>query len=451
MALYYTCIIFVLYMGCGTILQLISYRSQDIYLTGNPHITFWKWVYKRHTNFVMESIPQLFVNTIKLPKGNLAKPSTTIKSNKFSAIIDKKADLIYDMYLEIELTEPLETKTDTSVISAGMIRRPAYYLIQYVEMEIGGEVVDRLEGEWLDMWFQLSQTHENYIKWERLINGSLIKRATTTNGELTGEITYKFYVPLPFWFCKNYRLALPLIALKYNEVKFNVCFRNDLSILRKKNDSNTITTRPTIKHIELFCDSIFLDLDEKKKFRTCHYEYLVEQVQYQGNYTFDQAETNVNIKLKFSHPVKELFFICQDSDLTTPTKANFAPFSYNKSNNGTDLINKVRLLFNNNLRFAMRESTYFRTVQLYQHHTAGGYISNNKINLQERGFIYVYSFALDPEEYQPSGTCNFSRIDVPQLWLTLKESIGSKKNIRIYAKSYNVFRLAGGMGGLLYV
>ena len=119
-------------MGCGTILQLISYRSQDIYLTGNPQITFWKWVYKRHTNFVMESIPQLFVNTIKLPKGNLAKPSTTIKSNKFSAIIEKKADLIYDMYLEIELTEPRETKTDTSVITGGMIQRPAYHLIQYV-------------------------------------------------------------------------------------------------------------------------------------------------------------------------------------------------------------------------------------------------------------------------------------------------------------------------------
>jgi len=256
------------------------------------------------------------------------------------------------------------------------------------------------------------------------------------------------YIPLTFWFSKNPGLAIPLIALQYHELKIHISLKPDTSILRFTGGGNELVERPTISNARLFSDYIFLDTDERREFSSACHEYLIEQVQFNGPYTYTQTETNANIKLKLNHPVKELVWLCQDSSNTSVGSFNYAPFSYNTGGNGLDLVKNVDLLFNNNKRFSRRENTYFRIVQAYQHHTGG--FDHDTTNTNEKGFYYIYSFAINPEDHQPSGTCNFSRIDDPLLLLELNDSQGTNKFVRIYAINYNVFKVTGGMGSLVY-
>jgi len=416
-------------MGCGTLLQLVSYGSQDIYLTGNPQITFFKAVYKRHTNFTIESIEQVFTNNIQ---------SHCITN---SCIISKKGDLLYNMYLEIDLIEPIETDINNNYLSGQFVKRPGYALINYIELQIGGRTIDKKYGEWMDIWSQLTYTYEEYTKLKRMINASLVSNLTTEHRNI-----YKLYIPLQFWFCKNPGLALPLIALQFNEIKVNISF-NPYNYITKNSSENLIHTYPKIDNIRLFCDYVFLDIEERRQFsKKC--EYLIELVKFQGTHVYQQNELLANIKLHFEHPCKELIWLCQDNNIIQPGKKLHCPFSFNKGNNGGDMINNVRLLFNNNDRFKSRQSSYFRITQPYYHHNGGD--THDMVNENERGYIYTYSFALNPEELQPSGTCNFSRIDDPRLILEMNTSIGLTKSIRIYSIYYNILNITSGMGSLLY-
>ena len=202
------------------------------------------------------------------------------------------------------------------------------------------------------------------------------------------------YVPLEFWFCRNIGLALPLIALQYHEVKINIEFG---------------TTGFNSADATLWADYIFLDTDERRRFAQLSHEYLIEQVQFTGEALSDGG----SIKLSFNHPVKELIW------------------------KGDDGCGNAKLMLNGNDRFAERDQKYFTHVQPYQHHTNIPDTTSN---------INVYSFALKPEEHQPSGTLNMSRIDTAQL----KLSGGSATKVNIYAHSYNVLRILSGMGGLAY-
>jgi len=432
-------------MGCGTLLQIVAYGSQDIYLTGNPQITYFKAVYKRYTNFAIESVQQNFIGGIKLQNGNANNIKTKGTLCKYSSIINRVGDLLLDMHIELDISQPTEKNEFGDIILSKFVKRPAYALIDFIELEIGGQIIDKQYGEWMDIWSQLTHTYEQYTKLERLVNCKL--KAYNKNN-LKKNI-FKMYIPLKFWFSKNPGLAIPIIALKYNEIKFNISFKKNISIVKKQSENNTIITPPLIDNINLYCDYIFLDTDERRQIAMLKNEYLIEQVQFRGNYTFDKEREDVNIDLNFNHPVKELVFLCQDNDLIDPTKSKYAPFAYNISNNGGDLVKNARILFNNNDRFSIRESSYFRLVQPYQHHI-GGY-DHDKNNDNEKGYFYIYSFGLNPGEYQPSGSCNFSRIDIAQLILKLNHSIGDTKSIRIYAINYNVFQIYEGVGSLLYL
>jgi len=428
-------------MGSGTLIQLVGYGSQDIYLTGNPQITFFKHVYKRHTNFAQETIDEVFVNDIRINNGNNSTIYTQNK-HKLTCILSNPGDLLVQTYLELELIKPLQNVD--GVIQVGeLVKRPGHAIIDSIEIEIGGQIIEKQYGEWIDIWAQLSNTNNSFLKLERMINCSLVKN---TEKDDTNRI-HKMFIPLPFFFTKHPGLALPLTSLYYNDVKIHVTLNVDTSIMKFPLDQ--LHTRPRINKAHLICDYIFLDIEEHRAFRKLSREYLIEQVQFSGNKVFPKIAQIANIRLKFNHPCKELVWICQDSSHILPATDKYMPFCYNKGNSGGDLINSVNLLFNNNLRFREREATLFRTLQSYQHHIGG--FDNNVINEMEKGFIYSYSFSLNPEEYNPSGTCNFSRIDDPILSLKLNNSIGDTKSIRVYALSYNIFKVSNGMGALVYV
>ena len=249
------------------------------------------------------------------------------------------------------------------------------------------------------------------------------------------------YIPLQFWFCRNPGLALPLIALQYHEVKFNISFRPASECYITHNGSAPSSGVPSISNASLYIDYVYLDTDERRQFAQVQHEYLIEQLQFTGAESY--SNSNIKSKLALNHPCKELVWVLQ---LATNVAANKNRWSdYTDSANtsgkeyvGDDTLANAKLQLNGQDRFSTRDAAYFNLVQPYQHHT----------RIPATG-IYVYSFALNPEQHQPSGTVNMSRIDNATLLLETTTSTASIQ-LRVYAVNYNVLRVMAGMGGLAY-
>jgi hypothetical protein len=276
-------------------------------------------------------------------------------------------------------------------------------MIDTVELEIGGQMIDRHTGEWMETWAQLTEPYrigeppDDAPDQPPTLFGSMSAYGT---GFARAVAYIPYFVPLQFWFCRNPGLALPLIALQYHEVKLKVRWTEYFP------DDNC----------QLYVDYIYLDTDERRRFAQVSHEYLIEQLQYQS-----LTATRIN-ELNFNHPVKELIWKVDNGDSNDIVSIN-ASNTFNIKLNGHD-------------RFSMRPTRYFTYTQVWQHHSGGVYDVNP---------IAVYSFALKPEEHQPSGTCNFSRIDNAQLISSIESQPGT-----IYAVNYNVLRIMSGMGGLAY-
>tara|TARA_B110000208_G_scaffold135662_1_gene164070 strand:- start:169 stop:1350 length:1182 start_codon:yes stop_codon:yes gene_type:complete len=389
----------------GGLMQLVAYGAQDIYLTGNPQITFFKVVYRRHTNFSMEAIEQTFSGTVA-------------DNGRATATVSRNGDLVHKMYLQ---------HSTGATSSTAERQNPSAMLIDSVELEIGGQQIDKHYGKWMEAWVELTENKTgrafgtNFQIMSGMCEGA-IAVATTADAPAQhasdGETDVPFrkldqtlvrivYTPLQFWFCRNPGLALPLIALQYHEVK--VIF-NWGSIDQTNTDA------------KLWCDYIYLDTDERRRFAQVSHEYLIEQVQYESHPASNTATIN------FNHPVKEL--------VITGAWAAGA-FGNICGSYPTGFEDTLQLKLNGHDRFAARPLSYFTRTQVWENHSGeGGFIEAS---------IAVYSFALKPEEHQPSGTCNFSRIDTAQL------SFGATSAaFDIYAVNYNVLRIMSGMGGLAY-
>jgi hypothetical protein len=243
----------------------------------------------------------------------------------------------------------------------------------------------------------------------------------------------KCIIPLQFWFCRHTGLALPLIALQYHEVKFAIEFEAVANLVKALNVDGVTASTPSgsITSASMYVDYIYLDTEERRRFAQISHEYLIEQLQYTGDESL--SGTSNRVKLNFNHPVKELIWVCQDSSLDA---SNFADAA-----SGNNPCSKAKLQLNGHDRFSERDGSYFNVVQPFQHHT----------NIPATG-INCYSFALKPEEQQPSGSANMSRIDNATLQLTISTAMSLLNNpvVKVFATNYNVLRIMSGMGGLAY-
>jgi hypothetical protein len=376
----------------GGLMQLVAYGAQDIYLTGNPQITFFKVVYRRHTNFSMESIQQTFNGTVGA-------------GNRQTVTISRNGDLVHKMYLEYT-----NGVTDHDI-------NPGHHGINSVELEIGGQKIDKHFGHWMEAWVELTEPNSAGAVGDEAVPGSGTKfQNMACAGGHIGDSSQPCTVPLQFWFCRNPGLALPLIALQYHEVKVIVEWQSGAG------------TTPSSE--ELWVDYIYLDTDERRRFAQVSHEYLIEQVQH-------QVSSDATTELNFNHPVKELIWT-GPTVIGDGTRTGLTNTSYQIKLNGHD-------------RIAARPVRYFCLTQVWQHHTGtpvsgtpGTSAATGKASVDE---IAVYSFALKPEEHQPSGTCNFSRIDNAQL---IGTGGSTTSGMNIYAVNYNVLRIMSGMGGLAY-
>lgn len=534
----------------GGLMQLVAYGAQDVYLTGNPQITFWKVTYRRHSNFAMESIEQTFNGQADFGR-------------RVNCTISRNGDLAYRTYLQVTLPEINQSlKGSSGDVYARWLDYPGHQLVEQVEVEIGGQRIDKHYGDWMQIWNQLTLDKNQDAGYKKMVGqttqltfmtdpsfadvdgpcDSSAPRQVCAPRNALPETT--LYVPLQFWFCTNPGLALPLIALQYHEVKINLDLRaideclwavSDLSPGSTSDVKVTSAYAQSLVSASLYVDYIYLDTDERRRMAQNPAEYLIEQLQFTGSESVGSSSNK--IRLNFNHPCKELVWVVQpDCNVdycastqgqTTLFKALGAqPFNYTDAidalpnsvkafaadaavNGANAVINAsglfetaeapgideasagwslgadahadwayggsssvvasgvsdagtfvlaetsldmhcwgenpvvtAKLQLNGQDRFSEREGTYFDQVQPFQHHTRA---PDTGINL--------YSFALRPEEQQPSGTCNFSRIDNATLQLVLSNATVEGTNtakVRVYARNYNVLRIMSGMGGLAY-
>ena len=504
----------------GGLLQLVAYGAQDVYLTGNPQITFFKVVYRRHTNFAIEAI-------VQTPTGG------NTFGSRASFQITRNGDLIHRVYFYCKI------KAENTV---ALVPNFGQKLLKTVELEIGGQRIDKHYSEWLYIWNELSLPVGKREGYNTMVGANPRNICTKLN---MGQ-SYELYVPLEFWFCRNVGLALPLIALQYHEVKINIEYESESNM--KDNTStnftyeeellaggvtnivggldgsgftsssvvtfssgsatalvnvdsggkitgytitnpgsytavptisvnvgtsatastvvlgganNSITTNKfatavagqiSLTSPTLWVDYIFLDTDERRRFAQLSHEYLIEQLQFTGTESITKGDSMKSIRMNFNHPCKELIWTVRNSEGSGIYWNNFSsgappmvggvpssssPF-INDPLDSTNPITNCKIMLNGNDRMAPRSGEYFGIVQPYQHHE----ITPDKFH---EG-INVYSFAIKPEEHQPSGTLNMSRIDTA----TLSVASSITGNISVYAVNYNVLRILSGMGGLAY-
>jgi hypothetical protein len=527
----------------GGLMQLVAYGAQDVFLTGTPEITFWKVSYRRHTNFAMESIEQTFSGQADFGR-------------RVTCTISRNGDLAYRTYLQVTLPEINQEmkKTGETGVYARWLDFIGEQLVAQVEVEIGGQRIDRQYGDWMHIWNQLTLSKEQQAGYYKMI-GNTTQLTYITDpafADVSGPCAAggpsqvcaprkalpetTLYVPLLFWFCRNPGLALPLIALQYHEVKINIDFRPIGECLWAMNGLAPTTTpaftpkstaaayQQSLVAASLYVDYIFLDTDERRKMAQNPHEYLIEQLQFTGDESVGSSSNK--IKLNFNHPCKELVWVVQpdanvdycsslESGSLLFKTLGAQPFNYtdavdalpnaihafgglaannafingsglfetaggvddaahgspalnllnaaisqpgsNLSDAGTFVLAEsaldmhcwgenpvvtAKLQLNGQDRFSEREGSYFDVVQPFQHHTRAPDCGIN-----------VYSFALRPEEHQPSGSCNFSRIDNAVLQLVLSSGTVSGVNtakVRVYAVNYNVLRVMSGMAGVAY-
>jgi len=497
------------------LLELVAHGIQDIYLIGNPQITFFKVVYKRHTNFSMEAFQVSYDATPKW-------------GQKTTFTIARYADLMYTMMFEADLPQLYSKSTgdptwsgSASDFNAGMgnvswVNNTGHALVTFYDITIGKQLIDRQYSEWMEIWTQLSQSESKKRGLDLMLNrnNNLIVNA--------GPITT--YIPLQFWFCRNIGLALPLIALTYHDVQLEVNFRdfnqmytfgsnnyynatsNGSNILQvykpystTPNMSNTfqgqivvfpdgsnyyinpiatiggigqtgnagspfllsmVQTIPVgysnvtvfvkpngvidtsystnIIETRLYVDYIYLDTIEQREFATAKHRYLIEQVQNSGSQTINANIQTQKFKMNFNLPIKELFWVNQ---LNAVFYTNDL-FNYSNTVDPVvpqgNIIASAMIYVNGIERFSIRNGNYFRLIQPYQKHTRS-----------PNGFIYIYSFSVNPEQHQPSGCSNFSKIDTKELFFNIIPNLGAQQ-FRVYGLNYNILRIYSGMGGVAF-
>ena len=413
-------------VGQGGLLQLVALGKQDVFLTGNPQMTWFKMVYRRYTNFAIESQPMYFDGTPDFGK-------------RITCNVPRRGDLLSQIILEVTL--PALQLLDGTPVS--YVNAVGHALIQEITLEIGEQEIDRQTGEWMEIWSNYTTTKDKQTAFYNMI-GKLDGYSPPT---LFGPL--KLYIPLRFWFCRNPGLALPLIALQYHPIRINLTLRplNQLFFSQALTTPlcTTLQVKPaSITDLMLWGDYIYLDVEERRRFVSSTHEYLIEQVQYTSPIPIAPGATSGSLRFEFNHAVRELFWYVQRDDMTRYHEYfNFSSLGTFEVGTRKDILLDAVLQLDGFDRFQVRDAGYFRLVQPWQYHTV----------VPEESFMYSYSFALRPEDAQPSGSLNASRMDSMVLQVniepTLVNSIGTL-HTRIYGINHNVLRIADGFGGVLF-
>ena len=491
-------------MGGGYI-QLSATGAQDVYLVGNPQITFFKAVYRHHTNFSMDWVQQTIYGTPNF-------------GQSFDAIVSKSGDLLSGAYLEIDLPDftaggsiistnhtytsvatPGVALASISVSYANWCNGVGYAIIKEVDVTIGDQLIDRQTGEWMCIENQLKNNvgaHETayfhtigygsndnglyndagdrfrtYVGSNNLMVDQT-KNMTgipSTNDTGTGQTDKtQVQVPLNFWFCNNLGLAVPIISLPHTNITFNFTLRefHELYVTNKKK-----VTAPSsglgVDNVKLWCQYIYLDNMERMKFSEGKHEYLIEQVQSTTKGISITDTGLIDFPLYFNHPIKTLYWVNHMAEYIKAATGASNPINYpaywststigpgkndwfNFTNvpttptrpHGTHAFDTAQIIVNNEARTAMHSAMFYSKTEPQMRYK----------NVPFSNYVYMYSFSSNPSEFQPSGSFNFSRLDNAAIRMNIAKTTSTyERQINIYAKNYNVLRINSGNSGLAFL
>lgn len=514
----------------GGIIELVAKGHHDILLTDNPEITFFKIVYKRHTNFSIESIKQKFSNKLNF-------------GGKASCVLSKVGDLVGDLALIVVLPKISSNQNNKEGCDKfknfAWVKKIGFALIKSIYIDIGGQKIDEHYGDWMNIWYELTGNKDRGFN--KLIGN--IKELTDFSET---KDSYTLYIPIKFWFCGNSGLAIPIVNLQYSQVKITVelneveslyittpthyiktyddiCNFEQFEYITQtidgaesigifigfdinekklyytkistntfkgipnpfnKNDKEIIETNtnkykiigftskfeinPDIKGNEiivsdfignlnlndcyLLVDYIYLDGDERRKFVLTSHEYIIDYVKLAVNKNISSNYFSENLLL--NNPCIELFWIFQlkylnNTKFSSKKSQYFDKFNYTNNYKyvndkliGSNNILKTKLLLNGTDRFQERNGDYFNMTQTYQNHRNSDFVGIN-----------TYSFSLFPDDIQPSGTCNMSKIDQISMDFFVNKDISYINNglLRVYSKHINILKISNGLGALAFV
>ena len=488
----------------GGLLQLVAMGKQDIFLTGNPQVTWFKFVYRRYTNFAIESQQLYFDGTPNF-------------GQKLSCLVPRLGDLLGPMFLRITLPPlyfpasvmtPPAGRTNTPV---GYVNSPGHALIQEISVQIGEQEIDKQTGEWMEIWGSLTTDASQKAGYQEMVGqrdgypfidyGHVAPDASGANpvapsvfslenGNLNYDVrnynsaTFQYpqlydtpimgpkvlYIPLKFWFMKNPGLYLPLLAMQYHPIRINITLAPLQSMFYTKQLYNaeapggppcsSYYVEPAQLDIQLWGDFVFLDVPERRRFVSSKHEYLIEQIQYTPPLAIPVNSTSATLRLEFNHPIKEFIWVLQRNVMVNRHEYfNYSSLGFYEiqmaAANGLatppkrqDLMISALFQLDGQDRFDQRDALFFRLVQPYQRHTT----------IPSDRYIYLYSLALRPEDSQPSGTLNGSRIDsiILQIYLTIPgTTINTSQQFgdmtaHVYATNYNILRVIDGYAGLVF-
>ena len=486
----------------GGLIQLVSIGLEDLYLSSDPEITFFKMVYKRHTNFSQEPVKQLFSTSPDFGK-------------RVSCTLSKTADLLSTCYLYVELPE-VPKNSNTLFEKFRWTKKVGFSIIKSIELEINGKIIDKLYGDWLNIWSLLSVSNDRET--ENILIGNIPSLCNLSNG----INSYNLYVPISFFFNRNKGLAIPVIALHLSDIKIHIDFNSLENVLVqsptnyiqieeniclfesgeiiKQNYNNTeiemifeyfdyktkrlyytkydqsfsyyqnnstinksnykiyneknYYVMPSSEELSytfaypnlsinqsyLILNFIYLDNTERKKFAQSNHEYLITTLQYTGERKI--YNTNTKIKLNFINPSKEIFWVAQLNKIKNGNIKEKFNYTSKIQYSGSNLVLNSQIHHNGQNRSAFFDKNFYNYIKTHLFHT----------NTIEEG-INMYSFSIDPQNFEPRGSCNFTKIEDIVLDLNLSTLVSYDNPIllRVYNLNYNIFRINNGLAGLTFI
>jgi len=451
-------------MSSGGRIQLAAVGEQDIFLTANPETTYFVKRYKRHSQFAIQ--------TLEVPFEQEAKFGGRVRAE-----IPRNGDLMREIYLKITLPEidqslitqdnPITGETEVVNTYPTYCDSIGHALVRQADIRIGGQTVETINGDYLDIYEDMFTPQSQSLAIQEMVGRTYIRTGLgpasnvvyrTNNGfDAVGAFPRTFLIPLRFWFTQDPNLAIPLSALKYQEVELNIDFENierlvvsnDVSISDFLNSTAQLGGTPLkIESASLLVDYVFITDEEVSYFQNNSLDYVITQIQgvetiVPGDQNFTQLPKQ--IRTYFNNPVKEFYMIVQETVNRQPNPQSASTLTNNyfnyKSSTNLDNLNSFELLFNGEPRIPreVADGFYLRTVQPLQSHTK-----------TPKRFIYNYSFSIDPENYAPTGQVNFSRIKDVLFNMYLNAANAQDRSVRIYVKNYNVLRIESGISGVLF-
>lgn len=436
----------------GGLVQLLAWGSQNIKLNGNPSITFFKTVWKAHTNFSMESI-----------RVNMSRTTVNVYENTIlKAKLGRHGDLVQQVYLVLELPD-----IAANAVEFQWIEHLGEVILNNAYVTIGGTIVDRQYGEQLHVQRQLSLTGDKRTIYNRMIgNVSVLTAPKEANGGSYPSATpavprRKIYVPLDFWFNRGSGSALPLVCLQYNETEITLELRPIRELYTVLVGGQRMAPNPNVAQHQLAAlvsnaratymtpgsntvldmraylevNYVFLDRPEREMVTYKTHEYLVEQTTRLQRFAMTNA-ANV-FELVLQNPVKEFIWVFRRND--ADVRNSWVDFL----DGGVPILQSAKWVFNGMDRVDDKDQAYYGDLQPWQHHRA----------CPKEG-IYVYSFALNPDEglEQPSGACNMSRVQKVQMMLSVMTPLANTYayDLTVYAIGYNFLKISSGLAGLVF-